>query len=83
MILHLKILPEFFEPLQAELKNFEIRAEDDKIFSVGDVLMLSEWDGKEYTGRKAERIVTYCLRGEPFVPAGYVAMSLKNGGGGR
>lgn len=81
MLFNLKILPEFFEPLQAGLKNFEIRAEDDKVFSVGDVLVLLEWNGKEFTGRKAVRIVTYCLRGEPFVPAGYVVMSLKTEGG--
>lgn len=62
---HLKTLPEFFEALLDGRKTFEIRV-NDRGFSVGDTLILQEWEpsldirtGGKYTGRALTRAVTY------------------------
>lgn len=74
----LKTWPGYFERVLDGTKGFDIRR-DDRGFAVGDVLELREWDPvtEGYSGRSQVRRVTYCLRGEPFVPAGYVAMSVR------
>ncbi len=72
----LKCWPEFFAPVLEGVKRFEIR-KNDRGFCVGDTLLLCEWDKVSgYTGRQIEMEVTYILCGEPFVPAGYVCMSV-------
>lgn len=62
-IIHeLKILPEYFDPVVSRAKKFELR-KDDRGFKVGDLVLLKEWDGSEYTGRQAGIfIITYILR---------------------
>lgn len=61
-----KIQPQYFEPVAAGKKKFELRLND---FTVepGDTLVLMEWDPatKNYTGRSIEKKVTYVL---PFKP---------------
>ena len=57
-----KILPEYFNAVIEERKNFELRKDDNDI-QPGDTIILKEWDGRRYTGRSAERCVTYVLRG--------------------
>ena len=77
MIHDLKCWPEFFEPLSDGRKRFEIRKEDDRVFCVGDTLRLREWDKVSgYTGRQVDMDVTFILGREPWVPTGYVCMSL-------
>ena len=49
----LKTLPEYFELVRTEVKNFEVR-KNDRDFKVGDLLILKEWNG-EYTGRDQRR----------------------------
>ena len=61
MIHELKILPAYFTAVVDMTKPFEVRREDDKIFIVGDELLLKEYDGKNYTGSICHRIVTYRL----------------------
>lgn len=58
-------------------KTLEIR-KDDRNFEVGDVLILQDFDAQEdmFTGRECWRLVTHCLREKPWVPDGYVAMSV-------
>lgn len=75
----LKIWPEHFLPVISRRKKVEIRSEADRKFAEGDILYLREWDNskKEYTGQETTVQVTHCLRGEPFVPLGYVAMSIQ------
>jgi ASC-1-like (ASCH) protein len=56
----LKILPKYFEDVQAGKKNFEIR-KNDRDFKVGDILILKECENGKYTGRIAKRKVNYIL----------------------
>ena len=60
----LKSWPDYFEPVLAGLKNFELRHNDRK-FAVGDVLHLREFDDRKgtYTGRECRRRITYMLDG--------------------
>lgn len=77
----LKTWPEYFNPLAAGQKTFEVRKEDDRKFNPGDVLILEEYipNGgyKGYSGKYEVARVTYCLRGAPFVPEGHVIMGFR------
>lgn len=57
---HLKILPEYFEPVLSKTKNFEVR-NNDRNFKVGDNIILEEFqpETKSYTGRKINATITY------------------------
>jgi len=57
----LKILPQFYNGVSSQRKTFEIR-KDDRDYQVGDIIVLREFDGKEYTGHMTKRIITYILR---------------------
>lgn len=56
-----KILPEYFNAVDAGAKNFELRKDEDDI-DPEDVIILKEWDGAQYTGRETNRMVGYVLR---------------------
>lgn len=73
----LKIYPKYFEAVISGKKKFEVRKNDRK-YSVGDVLILKEWDNIKYTGRKAEAEVIY-LMDDRFigVQPGYVVMGIE------
>jgi len=77
----LKTWPELFnavmETNKLKRKTVDIR-KDDRDYKVEDTLILKEFDPttQEYTGRSCWRIVTHCLREQPWVPEGYVAMSI-------
>lgn len=58
-----KILPGYFKAVAKGIKTFEIR-QDEEDYQVGDILVLREWNGTNYTGRKCARKITYILRGE-------------------
>lgn len=76
MVHELKTLPIFFEEVVYGRKRFEIR-KNDRNFKVGDELILKEYDPeKGYTGRKYPCIVLYILDEQPYVPEGYVCMSI-------
>uniref|UniRef100_UPI0011A81145 DUF3850 domain-containing protein n=1 Tax=Yersinia bercovieri TaxID=634 RepID=UPI0011A81145 len=49
----LKILPEYYQAVIEGKKKAELR-ENDRGYSIGDYLLLTEWDGEcdAYTGRK-------------------------------
>lgn len=69
-----KILPKYFEAVQAGRKNFELRKDEDNV-RVGDMLILEEFnpaDGSS-TGKQIKRKVTYVLRNVPEygLPPGY------------
>ena len=71
----LKTLPEYFTAVLSGVKTFEVRR-DDRPYKPGDVLMLREYDGAEYTGRTCGADVLYVLRGE-YCRDGYCIMSIK------
>ncbi|MDC7951297.1 DUF3850 domain-containing protein [Methanomassiliicoccaceae archaeon COG_1] len=77
MIHQLKILPDFFDAVNNGVKTCEIRQEDDRRFSVGDLLEWSQDQG--YTGRSCSAAVTHIIRHDDFpkgVPEGYAVLSL-------
>lgn len=78
MVHELKTWPEYFEEVVKGNKTFEIRL-NDRNFQVGDILELKEYDPikKSHTGRHVRVKVTYLLDKHPFVPEGYVCMSIK------
>ncbi len=57
----LKIMPEYYQAVSDGVKTFELR-KDDRGFNVGDDLILSEWTGKEYTGRNYRCKINYILK---------------------
>ncbi len=59
----LKILPEFFDAVKCGNKRFELR-KNDRNYQVGDMLILEEWDGQQYTGDSIVRFVTYVYHGK-------------------
>lgn len=76
MFHYLKTWPEYFKAVRNGEKNFEIR-KNDRNFQVGDMLVLQEYNpGQGYTGAEITREVTYMLDKQPFVPSGYVCMSI-------
>lgn len=71
-----KTLPEHFNNVLAGLKPFEIRIDDrDPPYTPGDELMLREWTGGAYTGRRIRADVMLVLRSEYCKP-GYCTMSI-------
>ncbi len=58
-------------------KTVELR-KNDRNYQVGDYLLLRDYDNEkgEYTGRETWRMVTHIVDEQPFVPDGYVAMSI-------
>ena len=59
-----KILPKHFQAVREEKKNFELRKDEDDV-QPGDVLILMECAGGEYTGRTEVCRIRYVLRDVP------------------
>jgi len=76
MIHDLKILPKYFDAVESGIKPFEVR-KNDRPFAVGDVLLLYEWDGKQYTGRTTRKLISYILDVPEYCADGYVILGLK------
>ena len=60
-----KILPNFFNDIIFNNKRFEIRKDEDEI-QAGDVLILREWTGENYTGRVIGTNVLYVFRSDLY-----------------
>lgn len=60
----LKILPEYYDAVISNIKNFELR-KDDRDFQVGDFVYLKEYADGEYTGRETCFHIRYILRNCP------------------
>ncbi|MFA5072184.1 MAG: DUF3850 domain-containing protein [Candidatus Pacearchaeota archaeon] len=86
-IIKKKIPPDFYELVNSNKKNFELRLNEFEV-KEGDTFILEEWDPKtkEYTGRTIEREVGYVLKfklndfgqEELIKEKGLVVFSLKN-----
>lgn len=73
----LKTWQPYFSHVKQGWKRFEIRS-DDRGFKPGDLLVLAEWDGEDFTGQDCVRVVRYVLRdAEQFgLMPGYVALDI-------
>ncbi len=60
----LKILPEYFKAVREGIKKFELR-KNDRHYSVGDEIILKEWNGAECTGHSVIVQITYILKDCP------------------
>lgn len=72
----LKTWPKYFDAVKSGQKKVEIR-EGDRDFRVDDLLRLNRFDPN--TGIIDDELwchVTHILDAQPFVPVGYVAMSI-------
>lgn len=75
---YLKTDPEYFQAVKKRKKKFEMRF-NDRNYQVGEILILQEFDRTigEYTGsHDLTLLVTYTLTAKPFVPDGYICMSI-------
>lgn len=57
----LKIAPKYFNEVVAGRKKAELRKDDDRGYSVGDVLVLCEWKHGKYTKAEWTAVVTHVL----------------------
>lgn len=73
----LKTWPEFFEAVREQRKLFEIRR-NDRLFNVGDLLFLKEWDPEHqcYTGREVSAMIDFILNEHDGLKDGFIIMSL-------
>lgn len=69
----LKIWPSFFAAVENGSKTFEVR-KNDRNFTVGDTLLLREWDpgSQTYTGREITKTVSYRMLGSDRIGADFV-----------
>lgn len=74
----LKVWKEYYPSIEDGSKNFELR-KDDRPFTVGDRLILQEYDKDTYTGKETERTITYILRNCSFfgLKEGYCILGIK------
>ncbi len=73
----LKILPEYYDAVDKGVKTYELRF-DDRDFAVGDMLILREFTGTEYTGREVCATVTHILQNCGFgLDDNYAILSIK------
>lgn len=80
MIHYLRTWPTYFAAVASGEKTFEVR-KDDRNFSVGDKLILQDYDPstKLLSGREEVRVITYKLSGPGFgIESGFCVLGLKN-----
>ena len=76
MIHELKIAPQYFRDVQTGKKGFEVR-KFDRLFHIGDLLALNEYDGQCYTGNSILVYIDYMLSDPEYVKSGYVILGIK------
>lgn len=73
---NLKIKPQYFKDVVAEIKKFEIRF-NDRGFKTGDLIVLEKFDNKGYTGKYVNAEITYICNDPEFVKKDYVVLGIK------
>lgn len=74
---HLKEAPEYFKDVVSGAKPFEIRL-NDRDFKVGDILVLEEFDYKDYTGKYIHVEVTIVTAFPNGLKDNYVVLGIKH-----
>lgn len=80
----LKCWPESFEAIYVGAKTADLRNDDDRVFEVGDWILLREWEPQTqlYTGRHVVVEVTHVdgddinPKRTPWVPEGWALLSI-------
>lgn len=74
----LKCWPEYYMPIIAGRKNFDLRR-DDRDFQVGDEIILEEWSParQQYMGSSHRRTICYILRDFEGLMPGYCILGLE------
>ena len=76
MVHRIKISPLYFSDVGSGKKSFEVRL-NDRDYRVGDILILEEFDGEQYTGRVCYKFVKYVLDYFPQgLKEGYVVLGI-------
>lgn len=79
----LKVDKDIFPFVQSRLKEYEVRAIEDRTFELGDRLVLKEWDeeNQRYTGQAFETGPIRHIQdgGKYGIEKGYVILSWENG----
>lgn len=76
VIHELKTTQPYFDDVFMGRKTFDVR-KNDRGFKVGDIIILKEWNGSEFTGKSLARNVRYVLSGGQFgIESGYVVMDI-------
>lgn len=81
-IIEVKCLPEYYEAVRTGVKPWELRY-NDRDYAEGDLLILREWNGEAYTGRRQTVKITYILREFAGLAEGWVIMSVQRFTGGK
>lgn len=77
MLHEIKTSPEYFEPVRAGIKRFDVR-KNDSDFKCGDKLLFREFDNNNYIGRNILVEVDYIMYGGYFgLISGACIMSFK------
>lgn len=71
-----KLLSKYYDAVESRVKNFEVRF-NDRDYRPGDLLILREWDGSEFTGFEIVRQITYVCSLDEIGLMGWVAMSIE------
>ena len=71
----LKTLPKYFQRSWLQEKTFEVRL-NDRDFQKDDKIVLSEFDGTNFTGRQIIGRILYVLNDFIGLQEGYVAFSI-------
>lgn len=70
------VLPQTFEKVKEGKRNFKV-LQKQKIFGVGDVLILKEKENGKHTGRKLTVKVIYCAESVEIHEDGYCYLGIK------
>lgn len=73
---NLKISSDYFIGVRNGTKQFEVR-ENDRNFKVGDIVILEEFENREYTGNACMVQIIYVLNDENYCIRDYIIFGFK------
>ena len=71
----LKTRPDYFNAVSDGRKKFELRR-NDRNFKIGDHILLCEWTGSDYTGKKIKCRIDYILERYDGLDPDYVILGI-------